>query len=288
MQPVLAPTTLARAVELTLALQREVARWPQLFRSDALPGLALAIASSAPDLEAVDLLTLGKLAVWMCAFEDYVEDAHTTAEDVEQCIARYEALVCRGNAGALACDPIAAFLLDVLAALRLAPLGSSLWPLFATQLATSLEATRWELGARDLETYVARAAEASFITVVTTAAAMLIGEHRLTAHIPTLLVSQRHAANVVRLANRLATGRGSERTLAQMRDERVNVATTLARLGAAPVTAAFFLHFTDFFVALYAEESGRDAHAEADVELAGRDHALEEHARVAGVDRDAG
>ncbi|HEY5946319.1 MAG TPA: terpene synthase family protein [Kofleriaceae bacterium] len=258
MKAVLDPDTLARAVELTVSLQQ---MWPD--PSQAVPGLALAIAASAPELSSRDLLVLGKLGIWICAFDDYVENPRTDADEVEERIACYEALVCRNDARGLGEDKSAGLLIDVLDALRVAPLGASLWPLFATQLATSLEATRWEIGARDLETYVAHATESSFISVVTTAAAMLIGEPRVTAHIPSLLTAQRHAAAVLRLANQLSTGHRDPQRVQQMMSERLNVAGSLTKLAAAPATAAFILRFTDFFVALHDETGSDEAHGVA-------------------------
>ena len=48
------------------------------------------------------------------------------------------------------------------------------------------------------------------------------------------------------------------RRMQQLRSERLNVAASLAKLGAAPATAAFILQFTDFFVSLY-EDAGEGA-----------------------------
>lgn len=252
MKPNLDPLTLAKAVELTVALERA---WPD--HCHGVPGLALAVAASAPQLSPADLLVLGKLGMWICAFNDYVDHPRTRAEDVEYRLAHYEALVYHSHSHGLGEDKSAGLLIDALDALRAAPLGASLWPLFATQLATSLEATRWDIGARDLETYVAQATENSFISVMSTAAAMLFGESRVTAHVPSLLTAQRHAASVLRLANQLATSHDAKR-VQQMRSERLNVAASLAKLGAAPATAAFILQFTDFFVSLY-EDAGEGA-----------------------------
>jgi hypothetical protein len=184
MKPALDPVVLARAVELTISLEHA---WPDQCQS--VPTLALAVAASAPNVQTAELLVLGKLGAWICAFHDSLEAV--PASYVEQRIARYQALVCRAAASPLAGDRAATMLIDVLVALRAAPLGGSLWPLFSTQLAATLESTRWATpchgsdrsgswagatGSRLVETYVAHAGASSFIAPLTTAAAILIGE----------------------------------------------------------------------------------------------------------------
>ena len=223
MKPAFDPVTLARAVELTVGLEHA---WPDQCHS--VPTLALAIASSAPELAATDLMTLGELAAWLCAFHESLDGVPATY--VDQRIARYQALVCRAAASSLAGDRAASMLIDVLVALRAAPLGGSLWPLFSTQLAATLEGRH--------------GGAASYIGTLTTAAAMLIGEP-MAANVSSLLAAQRHAAIVLRLAR--------EHDVERLMSERLDVAKSLAKLAAAPATASFVLRFTDFFVALGSE-----------------------------------
>jgi len=286
--PMRSPLTLRTADELAISLdtanvvaavRTSTGTWAELFRAEAFHGLALVVAISAPDLDAADLVTLGKLGAWICAFDDMVDDGVITDDELALRIAQYELLVCGHACPELAFDPVARTLTEVLDALWCAPLGRSLWPLLTSQLVTSCKAMRWERSATtaqraghdtSLDLYLRHRANSICIGLVTTAAAMLIGEPATLACIPAVLTAQRHAATAVRIANDLATwsrkqtegspvnallftnGAGSDLLQARAESERRSLAFVLGNLHPSiPRTAAFLERLTACMMAIY-------------------------------------
>jgi hypothetical protein len=270
---------LLRVAELVAAVRETTGTWPELFRPDALRGLATVVAVSASGLEHRDLATLTKLGAWICAFDDMVDDSDVTDEELSLRIAQYERLICDRECPELEFDPIAQVLSTVLSALAISPLGQPLWPLLASQLVATCHAMQWERlaaaakarGVRcSLDVYLQHGADSISVAFVVTAAAMLIGEPATLSQVPALQIAQRHSAMAVRIANDLATwsreqteafaanalafaGEDSIVPLrARIEAELRSLSIALDGVGPAlPRTVSFIRRFTDCFVTLY-------------------------------------
>lgn len=255
---------------IAVAVRAQISPWGDLFRPDAIDGLAWVVATSAPTLEDRDLSTLCKLGAWICAFDDAVDTGDLDNEALKLRIAHYDQLVRTRGCPELAFDPIARLLHDVLDDLARAPLSTSLWPLFADQFMASCEAMRWERSAppqTSLDDYLLHAADSICVKFVVTAAAMLIGEDATLGSLPSLLAAAQHSATVVRIANDVATW-SREQTescaanamrfthAANLRARRSRAQHSLGcildQLTGTPALAAFLSRFTACFVALYA------------------------------------
>lgn len=272
------PAVLQRARDIESAVAAATGSWRALFRSEALRALCLMVASSAPSLPTRDLVTLGKLGAWICAFDDFADDASVDEAELALRISQYELLICGHESPELAFDPIAGMFIEILDALRAAPLGPSLWPLFSTQLMASLQGMLWERSAAterraghltSIDVYLRHASESICVGLVGTAAAMLLGETTALSHISLLLTAERHAATVVRIANDEATSTREQAEanvnvfgLCSPEDilrlpvyadaERNALSVSLARLGLAlPLTARFLRRLTDLFLDVY-------------------------------------
>ena len=261
--------------------------WLELFRPEAMRGLATVVAVSASGLEHRDLATLTKLGAWICAFDDMVDDSDVTDDELSLRIAQYEQLICDRECPELAFDPIAQVLSTVLNALSSAPLGRPLWPLLASQLVAACHAMQWERSAAaarargkrtPLDVYLQHGADSICVGFVVTAAAMLIGEPATLSQVPALQVAQRHSAMAVRIANDLATWSrekteafasnalafAGEESIVPLRDrietELRALSFTLARVSSElPRTVSFIRRFTDCFVTLYRHGELTDA-----------------------------
>jgi hypothetical protein len=284
MVPVPAP---GRVGEIVASVRTSTGPWVELFRPDAMLGLATVVTVSAPELAHRDLVTLTSLGAWICAFDDMVDDSDVGDVEIEARIAQYEQLIHQSDFPALVVDPLAEVLKGVLDALGRAPLGRPLWPLLASQLVTACRAMRWERAAAaahirgwrtPLEIYLQHGADSICVGFVLTAAAMLIGEPAALSRVPALQIAQRHSAMAVRIANDLATwpreqtevfaanalafaGEASVDSLrARIDAERRALALALAGVSPAlPRTAAFIRRFTDCFVTLYSHGDLTDA-----------------------------
>jgi hypothetical protein len=253
------------AVERAAAVAAEVGASAGPLRSGATFALALTVAASAPDLPHTDLVTLGKLGAWICALDDTVDRGDIDDDTFDLHVSHYEGLVY----GDFAFDPIARLFVDVLAALRRAPLGPTLWPRFSLQLCASLRAMRWEHAAMrahgvSIEAYLAHARDSICVGFVVTAAAMLIGERAILDHIAQFLAAQRHGAMAVRLANDAASW-DRERAEGVINIQRFGVgradidrmiATEIAAmeaelLGLPPRTSEFLVRLVGLMVAIY-------------------------------------
>jgi hypothetical protein len=278
---------LGRVAEIVVAVRRCTGTWLELFRPDALRGLATVVTASAPDLAHRDLVTLTGLGAWICAFDDMVDDSDVTDDELEVRIAQYERLIRDRDCPELAFDPIAEILRVVLDALAHAPLGRPLWPLLAGQLVTACRAMQWERSAAaaaagerrtPLELYLQHGADSICVGFVLTAAAMLIGEPAAPSRVPALQVAQRHSAMAVRIANDLATwpreqteafaanalAFAGEASIASLRAridaERRALSLALASVSPElPRTGSFIRRFTDCFVTLYSHGELTDA-----------------------------
>lgn len=265
------------------AIEAELYAWAgestEVFRSGAFHGVAVGLAVSAPQLAERDLVTLGLLGIWVCAFDDLIDHGALTLDDVAAQVALHERLATGQDATAPATDPIARTFAAALERLWAGPLGPALRPLLASQLVAACEAMRWERVAVDavrrgddvsIDTYLRHGSNSICVAVLSTAAAMLLGETACVRHVPALLEAQRAAAAAVRIANDVATWSrereehtsanvlafAGERATESLRDrterELAHLRTVLDRLAFdIPATAGFLDRLTAFFLRVY-------------------------------------
>jgi hypothetical protein len=266
---------------IALDVRASVGSSIELFRPEAIEGLATIVAASAPTLPHRELVTLCKLGAWICAFDDAVDSGELDDDALELRIAQYDQLVRTRDCPELAFDPMARLLGEVLDELASTPISRPLWPLFVDQLGAACEAMRWERSApaaTALEDYLHHAARSSCVAFVVTAAAMLIGEPATLRVLPALQVAEHHSATIVRIANDLATWlreqtercaanalrftRDPELLRAHGSHAQAGLVTALERLAEVPVLAAFVSRFTTCFVTLYAHGDLTDVRAD--------------------------
>ena len=248
--------------EIAARIRVRTAHGPALFRDEALDALIDVVLASTPGLPVRHQLTLVKLAVWICAFDDFADAVDVEDDALDLRIAQYVDMLAGHACEELAFDPVADLLREVLAELSAAPLGPALRPLFDAQLVDALHAMRWERDAVSrhrrgiavsLEDYLRCTSDSICFAIAATAAAILVGERAVLAAIPELVAAQRHASVAVRLANDRASWHreqaehsanvyrfGSPRTLAMLDDriacESSAAARQLSRLHGAPHT----------------------------------------------------
>jgi hypothetical protein len=222
------------------------------FTAPSRPGASRDIAHvlACTDLDENAKVTLGRLGLWMHAFDHYAETAPLPA--LEMRVERYVQLD-------PARDPLAGVFRDVRESLQRAPLGDQLWPLWTIQLTASLHAMVWERRmagrAPRLDVYLEHAADSICAALALTSAAMLIGEP---LSMPALIDAERHASIALRLASDLAAPSdlnvlaltAPAQIRARIAAERAALDAAVATLG-APRTGAFVVRFTDAFLAVY-------------------------------------
>ena len=222
------------------------------FSAPSRPGASRDIARvlAGADLDSEALVTLGRLGLWVQAFDHYAERAVLPA--LEQRVERYVQLD-------PARDPLAGVFHDVREALMRAPNADALWPLWTIQLTASLHAMVWERRmagrAPRLDVYLEHAADSICAALAVTSAAMLIGEP---LWMPALVDAERHASIALRLASDLAApSELNVLALTHPAQIRARIAAERAALDVAvtqldaPRTAAFVVRFTDAFLAIY-------------------------------------
>lgn len=203
-----------RSVAIEFAMRRSMEPWIQLFRPEAFRVLAQTVAVAAPELDDCDLTTLATLGAWICAFDDFADDASVSDDELGLRIAQYDLLLRGRSCAELAFDPVANTFKRVLCELRAAPLGEALWPVFTGQLVAAFRAMQWERaahGARrrgetvSLDRYMNQATDSICFHVAATAGAMMLGDSCVPFHLAELLRAQRHGAAALRIANDFAS-----------------------------------------------------------------------------------
>jgi hypothetical protein len=225
------------------------------------------LQAAGPELPDPSVVPLLRLGAWARAFEHHAGAPSVGDDDLARCVERFARLdPPRQPAGE-------AFRVAH-AALRRAPLGDALEPLWSIQLGAALHAMVWDqrgqlvqISRRDgratLDGYVERAADGVCVALLLTSAAMLIGEPGALAAIAPLTEVERHASIEVRLSRDLAmwpaapTPRnavgiaGADAVRARLATERLALEAALAALTrSAPETAGFARRFTDAYVTI--------------------------------------
>lgn len=255
----------------------KTAQWPALYRHEAHDTLIHVVVASTPSLQVGHQLTLVKLAVWICAFDDFADAPDVDDETLDLRIRQYTDMLRDRPCPELAFDPVAQLLREVLTDLDAAPLGGVLRPLFNAQLADAMSAMRWERDALSrhrrglpipLTEYVKHGSDSICFAPPLTAIAILIGERTILGAIPDLLLAERHACIAVRLANDRASWRreqredsanvcrfASARTVASLgdriTDEQTALAIQLSRLQHAPETSSAIDRMCTSLLAVY-------------------------------------
>ena len=228
------------------------------------------LEAAGPELPNPAVVPLLRLGAWAHAFAAHAGDLAVSDRELGELVERFARLdpprVPAGDAFRAARD-----------ALRRAPLGDALGPLWSIQLASALHAMVWDRrgrmpltarrDARDgLDAYLERAADSVCVALALTSAAMLIGERGALAAIAPLTEVERHASIAARLAHDLATWASApsarngvaltstDAVRARIAAERGALDASLAALAAAaPETAGFARRFTDSFVTTTAQ-----------------------------------
>jgi hypothetical protein len=178
---------------------------PAVFRENEVGMHAQIIAVAAPTMDLDGQVALAKLGAWIRAFDDFVDDRDNDHATVALYVELYQQLITRFDCPALAQDPLARFLVEVLDELSLRHGARALWPVFATQMLASLDAMLWERSVHrvSLAAYLSKASESVFVKPMVTAAAILFEDEGLP--LQALLAAERHAAVAIRIANDRAT-----------------------------------------------------------------------------------
>lgn len=218
------------------------------------------LEAAGPELPDPAVVPLLRLGAWAQAFAAHAGDLAVPDRDLAELVERFARLdpprVPAGDAFRVARD-----------ALRRAPLGDALGPLWSIQLASSLHAMVWDCRGRmplrnALDAYLERAADSVCVALALTSATMLIGERGALAAIAPLTEVERHASIAARLAHDLATWAiapsprngvaltSVDAVRARVAAERGALDVSLAALAAAaPETAGFARRFTESFLA---------------------------------------
>jgi hypothetical protein len=224
------------------------------------------LEAAGPELPDPAVVPLLRLGAWAAAFQAHAADLGHPDRAVAETVERFARLEPprepAGDAFRAARD-----------ALRRAPLGDALGPLWSIQLAGSLHAMVWDRRGRmpltarrdlrgALDAYLERAADSVCVALMMTSAAMLIGERGALTAIAPLTEVERHASIAARLAQDLATWTAApsprngvaltsaDAVRARVAAERGALDASLAALAAsAPQTAGFARRFTDAFIA---------------------------------------
>lgn len=264
---------------VTRRLRAETAGWESVFRADSLEAIARTVAETCPWLGVDQLVTLGKVGVWICGFDDLVDAHDVPVHELELRVQQYVACASGILPPEVGFDPLALLLVDLTDHLRRMCREPPLWRTWLEQFEKMLDAMVWGRavgGARavergiDLESYLDRARHSIGMGCAVTAGWILLGE-ATTDRLPRLLEALAHASLAVRLANDVQTwareqqegsinalaivGDGAQPMLLSRCREEMATLHQLAGADAAAGSraAAMLIRFAQFFVDLYAE-----------------------------------
>lgn len=252
----------SRTRTLATRLIAEVEGDEATFRPERIHAVSACVVASAPWLRVRELLTLAKLGLWICAFDDLADERIVGVAELDGRASRYLACA-RGRIPAIvAADPLARMMRDIGKSLRATDPDPIVWRRWLAELRAMMAAMSWERRAADgvvePAEYLRHAVDSIGVGVAALAAWMLIGGRGLPGR---LMDMKARCALVVRLANDLQTIERERRerslnVLLFVADRDQVVSRCRAELSKITRTrrsrrAEFLCRFTHFFVELY-------------------------------------
>jgi hypothetical protein len=263
------------AVQTARRLRQEITGLEQIFRPERIPGVSLCVATSAPWLGIEDLVTLGRLGLWIFAFDDLVDEHQIETREVELRVRQYVASAQGRMLPEVAYDPLARWLVWMSDGLKARCGGGVLWRHWIEEMRRMLHAMLWERVAADskhpnqsLREYLDHAVHTIGVGSAAATAWILLGEPARALPQPLIEITS-HAAIAVRLANDLRTyarekregtlnalaylDEGGHVLLEAWRDrEMALIRAKMLRKDLQSSRAAAFVHgFASFFLDLY-------------------------------------